>query len=234
MENPKLIAGIASIPERQDALHDTINSILPQIDELHVFLNDYEYIPKFLFNFKIQIYRSQYICDKGDAGKFYKVSECKNCFYFSLDDDIIYPPDYIQKLTEKIEQYDRKKIISFHGAVIKEPVINSYWSGRQCYSCLYDVPADEPVHVGGTGVMGFYTDAIKICFEDFKTANMADMWIYKAAQEQQVGIICAQHPANWIILNPKVDQKKTIWEKYKHNDKKQLEIINSFPHREIF
>lgn len=229
----ELIAGIASIPEREASLSDTIESIKGQVDRIHVFLNGYFRSPYFLDDAKIKVYRSQDIRNMGDAGKFYKVPE--NCYYFSLDDDLIYPPNYIADLKAKIDAYHRSKVISYHGVSFLNPVVKSYYRGnRRPYSCLNTLDKDTPVHVGGTGVMGFHTSALKVKFEDFKLPNMADIWMYKLSQEQQVGIICASHEAGWLTLNSRVDTQKTIWAEYNKNDAPQTEIINLFPNRRCF
>ncbi|WP_422824221.1 glycosyltransferase [Xenorhabdus thailandensis] len=42
----------------------------------------------------------------------------KTGYLFTLDDDLIYPPDYIEKLIEKIEKYERNVFICVHGNII--------------------------------------------------------------------------------------------------------------------
>lgn len=229
----ELIAGVASIAEREASLLDTIESIKGQVDRIHVFLNGYFRRPYFLDDPKIKVYRSEEIKNMGDAGKFYHIPE--KCYYFSLDDDIMYPPDYIQDLKAKIDSYQRSKVISYHGVYFPNQRVMSYYRGnRRPYSCLHSLTKDTPVHVGGTGVMGFHTDTLQVRYEDFHSANMADIWIYKLSQEQKVGIICASHKEGWLKLNPRVDEKKTIWAEYNRNDAPQTEIINSFPLRQCF
>ena len=95
-----IICGVASIPERSENLRQTIESILPFVDELHVFLNNYPATPKYLQNPKISVYRSQDYHDLGDAGKFFTVGK-KRGFYLAIDDDIIYPEDYVWKLVNR-------------------------------------------------------------------------------------------------------------------------------------
>ena len=43
-----IYAGVATMPQRRDALEKAIASLRPQVDRIFVFLNDYESVPEFL------------------------------------------------------------------------------------------------------------------------------------------------------------------------------------------
>ena len=66
-----IIMNVASIPRREKMLEATINSIINQIDILNVYLNNYDHVPHFLQNKKINIIRSQDFGDIKDNGKFF-------------------------------------------------------------------------------------------------------------------------------------------------------------------
>lgn len=203
----KIIVGIASIKSRERALEKVLISLENQTvkpHQIYVYLNDYSRTPEFARNLKIKTTFFLGLAngngDKGDAGKFYKVAEEKG-YYLSCDDDLEYPVDYIENMLNGIQYYQRKKIISFHGSLLRFPVKNFY-RNRKIYHFKHDVSSPIPVHVGGTGVMGFHTDTIKITSDDFKQLNMADIWVALQAQKQKVGIIVAPHPENWIKALP--------------------------------
>ena len=50
---------MATMPPRLPALEESIPRILPQCDELHIYLSDFEQVPEFLIHEKITLYRSQ-------------------------------------------------------------------------------------------------------------------------------------------------------------------------------
>ena len=81
VNDKKVTVSIATIPSRKEALKATINSLINQVDKIHVYLNNYEKIPNCLtYNSyklktqglkKIEYFRSQDYEDLGDVGKFY-------------------------------------------------------------------------------------------------------------------------------------------------------------------
>ena len=64
-------ASVASFAAREDSLKQAVASILPQIDRLNVYLNDYDAIPEFLRHPKITVASSQEHGDRRDNGKFF-------------------------------------------------------------------------------------------------------------------------------------------------------------------
>lgn len=188
-----VFVGIAAIPSRIDSLKLTINSLIDQVHKIGVYLNGWDNIPKYLINEKIEIVKSQDNGDYGDAGKFYWVNKFKG-YYFTCDDDIIYPRNYISRTIEKIEYYDRKAVIAFHGSIILDGFKDYYSSkSRRVLSFNFNRPKDEPVHIVGTGTIGFHTSTIIVKFEDFETPNMADIYFARLGQNQNVPFLVQKH-----------------------------------------
>lgn len=228
---------IATIPERESILKKTINSILFQCDLVNVFLNGYENVPDFLLNnIKIVIWKSQDYTDKGDAGKFFNI-EKTNGYFFTIDDDLAYPENYVETLVYKVNRYRKECIITCHGRVLVDGDIDSYYSESnmvdQCH-CLQDQEMDKSMHVGGTGVMCIHSSTLKVKFEDFLVPNMADIWIFKLSQEQKVGIIGISHNSSWFKYLKDTSDQDTIHARQHNNDSIQTDIINRFKSRFIF
>ena len=193
----EVTASLASIPGRAATLKNVIRRLLPQVDRLNVYLNGYADVPTFLHHPKIEFARSQDHGDRGDAGKFFWSDDATG-FYLTCDDDILYPPDYVEMLVLVIEECHRQAAVSFHGAVLPES-ISDYYGSRLAYHCLADVNEDVPVHVLGTGVLGYHTSTIEVTGEDFKIPNMADIWFGILGQEQGVPFVCAAHEKEWLV-----------------------------------
>ena len=217
-----ITASLATIPAREPFLKMVVDSLLPQVDLLYVQLNGYDSVPECLDydNIVARLTTNE----MGDANKFMNV-DIVDSFFFTCDDDLIYPPDYTQTLINKLDEYG-PVIVTCHGRVFPKGPHESYYASKiiTCH-CLSDVPMDCLVHVGGTGVMAFHTDTIDIRYEDFKEPNMADIWLAKQAYEQYVPIICIEHREGWIKALP---VKDTIWDNYSTRDEVQTEAINSF------
>lgn len=223
----KTIFGVASIPEREKKLKATLESILPQADLVHVYLNNYpdNYAPEFLQNEKIFVYRSEAYGDRSDAGKFFNVPE--NCYYLSIDDDIIYPADYAEKLIAKLKEYHGQIIVSHHGRRLKPGKAKSYYKHKTfIHHCLRHNPVDRWVHIGGTGVMAFDTNYFRPTPDIFKRLHMADIWIGKMAQEKKMPILALAHDSGYIKPQGNAPGT-TIFDKHVNNDSIQTSVCNS-------
>lgn len=225
---------VASIPSRELILRRTIESVINQCDIVNVFLNNYDYIPDYLLdNVKINVWRSQDYRDKGDAGKFFKSGET-NGYFFTIDDDLEYPANYVETMINKINKYKRKFIITCHGRTLIPGKIQSYYSLAsilyQCH-CLKEQKEDQVVQIGGTGVMCFHSDTIKVTFSDFLEPNMADIWMFKLSQEQKVGIISIAHSESWLHYLKGANDQDTIYSQYYNKDSIQTAVVNNFVNR---
>jgi hypothetical protein len=222
-------ASIASIPSRPDSLHDTINSLINQVDQIFVYLNNWDYTPDFLNHPKITYYHSKYAAgDLGDAGKFYGANKIKG-YHFTCDDDINYPKDYVKEMVHAIEREQRRCIVTFHGRkFFKKPVTSYYHSAELRISCLKQSVADTIIDIPGTGVMAYHTDTISFSEDDFKISNMADIWVGKKAKELNIDILCLKHSSGWISESKKIRKADTIYYSCNGNDKQQTDIVNSF------
>ena len=126
-------ASLASIPERERSLRQTVASLLPQIDRLGVYLNGYGSVPDFLHDPRIDVARSQEHGDRGDAGKMFWTDAGDFDYYLACDDDIIYPPDYAERMVAAIEQYGRRALVGCHGALLRHNPEDYYGSRGRVY-----------------------------------------------------------------------------------------------------
>lgn len=225
--NDTVTVQICSIPERLPLLPKVIESLLPQIDQIFIVLNGYIKVPDVLNTYtNSKVFISCSDNSMTDAEKFRDI-ELRRGYLFTCDDDLEYPPNYVRYMISKIEEYNRKAIISLHGRKLKPPPIISYYNDHiEYYHFMQNVKKDYVVDVGGTGVTAWHSDTIKISFSDFQKPSMADIFFGLQARKQRVKIIVAKHKATFIkYLNPEL-HGKTIWDTENSNDKIQTQIIN--------
>ena len=172
-----------------------VNSILPQVDSLNIYLNSWENVPDYLDSDKINFIKSQdAIGDIGDRGKFYWCEKIDG-FHLTIDDDIIYPADYVKSALKALNQ-NGKSIITYHGSKLtsekfSEKLTVSHFSKKS--------EIDQVVDIGGTGVMAYMTSDIKVNFDSFKCDFWADGWMAIEAKEQDVPIIALSHEDGWLV-----------------------------------
>lgn len=216
----KVIYNVASY-KRGDTLIKTIESIYNQSDIINVALNDYTEIPPELYDKKINLFISDN--DRGDAYKFYNLMNSDG-YFFTIDDDLIYPENYTEYMIDKVNQYKRKSIITLHARTFNSFPINSFYGrNTSVYHFKQLIPQDIKVQFGGTGVMCFHTDLFKVPIEYFDRPNMADVWIGKYAKENNIDIICAKHNSGYVTQQ---NFEGSIYEKDLRSDFIQTTLTN--------
>jgi hypothetical protein len=199
---------------------------------MNIYLNNYKHIPDFLINEKIKCFHGE---DLGDIGKFYNI-EKENGYYFTVDDDIVYPQDYIRKMIEAIEKFKRKSIIAVHGSVVNFQRLNNYYKDRSLTHFKNELRQFRTVHVSGTGTTAFHTDTIKIKLKDFEKSNMADIWFALEAQKQNIPINLIPRNAGWLRDIPEALQMPSIYStsKNKAHGEYQTKILKQYTNWKLF
>lgn len=164
---------LATYPAREDCLEDLFQSVLPQFDKMYIYLNRYEDIPDIIrkSNRNDEGGSSiEYILDKSGrpkaSGKFRWIDH--EGYIFTLDDDIIYPENYVEYLIGWIEKFKRRAFVGVHGLIFEENVKNFHVgdgnSIQEKINFNKSLENSKRVHLIGTGTMAFHSSLIK----DFK------------------------------------------------------------------
>ena len=208
------IASLASIPERQPMLVDTVKSLLLQCDRVRVFLNEYPDVPEFLNHPRVDLRRSQDWDDKGDAGKFGWIDEKDEPgFRVIVDDDLIFPPDFCERMIETLASYNNRAIVATHGVLLKQPVAHYYEpTSRSVQHFQNRLGSDRTVHVLGTNAMMYYSPCVTLRWNDFMFRNMADIFLANYAQRENIPMISVKRPQYWVRQNTQEGGFKTIYE----------------------
>lgn len=205
-KRPPVIGAVCSIPRRKDVFAKVIERILPQVDKLHVYLDKYEEIPDFLSSDKITIsHCADYDIDFRDNAKFLHFDRCKQeypdgFYYFTFDDDIDYPYDYVRHLIHGVEEYNRVAVVGVHGVLLVE---NPQKYSRQ--RVVYHFAADDvnsPVLVNnlGTGTVAFWSGAFSsIDPRKWGAGGMVDIDFSITARSEAVPLVCIERHAGWMV-----------------------------------
>lgn len=223
---------IATLPDRVDLLRQVLASIAPQVDRVNLYLDGHEEIPRGLPPAEyVYMFRKHDTRWRGDAGKFYWADSTRG-YHFTCDDDLIYPHDYVARMIETIERYQRKAAVSVLGVRFNGPweqyyriPVRSRQDGKHYkIGTAFGLERDWWVHGLGTGTLAYHTDTISVKRESFRLPNMADVWFALAAKRQRVPCVLIARPVNWLnILHPET----TIWSQWNatKDDRGQSELI---------
>ena len=205
----KVTANIATYPPRLNSLKLVVASLYDQVDEIRICFNELtrEEVPDF---FKIIQGIVPYFPEENltDNGKFISLDKLKKNpeIYFSCDDDLIYPPDYVEITKEAIKQYGI--IISHHGRQLKG-MGKPYYTGHRAFPCLGKIDEDVRIDVAGTGVTAFDTRYFHPKgLANNKHQRMADIIfsLEAAKQEKRIGVI--KHDYGWL---KHIDHEENIY-----------------------
>lgn len=204
-----VIVGISSIPERRHSLFKTLLSLAQQSkkpDIVYVCLNRYGCIPEEFKNIKLNI--KAHISDLESVGKFYIDSEYENkdCYRFTVDDDILYPDDYIDKMIRHIEGRNRTSLIGVHGIVMKENS-KSFYGDRIIFPFQDYMPIDYYVHIIGTGTMAWHSSTYNISHKIFPLTNNDDCQLGVLTERNNIPKVIVARPRFW--LNAIVNEKES-------------------------
>lgn len=204
----KIIIGMATMKGREENVKKAVESLLAN----SIVPND------------IIVYNNAVQPDLTDNGKFFGLSVIDEpCYYFSCDDDLIYPPDYIRKTIEHIEV--QRCIVSYHGRkLVPERVGKSYYKGHRAYACLHTYPETVEIDVCGTGVTAFSTEYFHPFNLHLATdQKMSDLVFSLEATKQGKKIMHIGHKAGWIQQQP-IPIERTIYGTEHKNETRQIEL----------
>jgi hypothetical protein len=221
--NQTINIGIASIVGREESLRKVLESLIPQADMIYVVLNGYKEIPQYIWDY------DNVVAAIGDnafgANAKFTMAEHVKGYFFTCDDDLVYPAHYIQHTKEMIDKY--RCIVTYHGKRYdgEKPIPSYRRSFTTNIRCLGSLAKDTEVHVGGSGCMGFHTDDYVPFYNVVAHKNMADVFLAQDTFIKGVKIIALAHGKDFFKYLPPKGQ--TIW-RSSNDDTVQTQILNSF------
>ena len=202
LEKTKKVGSLVTMKSREVFLKTQVESLSPQFDELYVTLNGFDEKPAWINSFQ----NVKAVCDSTnsakDIAKLLFASEFDDCHYFTLDDDIVYPPDYSKILSDKLLEYKNECVVCYHGTILK-PNWKIYYNHRSVLHYHQELKQDKEFDLAGTATVAFHTGRLKIDFTKIWDFNIgSDMWIAYFAYLQGMKLMSIARPANWILCKP--------------------------------
>lgn len=200
---PQTIVSVATLPERSELLERMLDSIEPQTDRINVYLDGHDEIPERVRGDKFVVHhRTIDQPSMRAAGKFRWAHELpSNAYHFTCDDDIVYPDDYVERMSSAIEKYERRAAIGVHSIRFMGPPY-SFYKKRVNYSMRIELPEDMRVHALGTGTLAYHTSTLDVRREDFPEYNAEDLFFAICCKRQGVDRICIARKTHWVRAQP--------------------------------
>jgi hypothetical protein len=206
-----IIGNMATYPARESTLDFVVGNIAPQLDRLNVVLNQYAAPPGFLSKHRnvVPILPPR---DLRDVGKF--LPDCRDAaLVFLLDDDIIYPDDYVAVSTGLARAIGaRRAAMSHHGILFRKlgfrekpqwfKHVLRYRRHIHKYVDYFDFRSEvrdsRVVDMIGTGVSLFRPADLPDLAYMTGSDTSVDVRIGLWCLERGISPIVLKHPPNWI------------------------------------
>ena len=190
-----VLAALASIPERAHLLPHVLQSLRPQVDRLHVYLNGWQDVPPC-----VQELADEYFLDPNNGGAERKLfwSSLHQGIYLSCDDDFCYFRAYASTMRAAVEQWDGRAIVTGHGRTYRGTPEGWHNVVPGSIGNVHKhVPSGRWINHGGSGCMAWDTRRVHVPSE-WPERNLVDAQIAVWAQRERVPMWLIPHSANWL------------------------------------
>ncbi|MBL3563051.1 hypothetical protein [Rhodovulum sulfidophilum] len=110
-----VVANMATYPPRRAGLAKAVAQLAPQVDRLNLVLNQYEE-PLEEFAAFPNVHQIIPDTDTKDTGKFYPDVSGAD-YVLMVDDDIDYPPEFVERTLELFAPFGRGHLAGYHGSL---------------------------------------------------------------------------------------------------------------------
>ena len=199
MPNLRTFAGMATTGNR-DSVVKAVFSLSKQVDVLNIYWNNGKLPEKNQFPDNVQHFFDEKLGDIGDLGKFLVLQGCDG-INLTVDDDIIYPDDYVSTLSRQLTKYS---VLGVHGIKFNFPIQNYYTQNRFVLHFESSLGENTEVDVLGTGTTCFFHELIKnLDIKNFlQYKNMADIFFVTNIKKKNIKFFTVKRKSFWLKQIP--------------------------------
>lgn len=219
------VATIATMPSRLETFSKVFPAVHAQVDHMYVYLDGFEEVPEFLQQAdRVSVYRAEQVGDLHASSRYLCVRELgEPSIVISVDDDIIYPPDYVEQLVAALDQVNGRAVVGVHGRVFLPPH-RSYARDVWCSAFFSKSAEMRHMHELGAGTCCFRSDVLDIDPRIWKRYNMEDIYLAIEAQRRGLPRLSIPRALNW--LRPYAEnQPDSLWLKAQKDDSEQTKLM---------
>ncbi len=223
------VACMATYPGRFDILERSVRSIADQVDHLFIYVNNtLDGLPDLTAFANVTILDAAH--HKGNIsanGKVYPTRYASDCLIFTLDDDFIYPPDYVARLQKIFDLCQNRCCVAVHGCILP-PEPEWYYDRAAVFTSYEALGKTQLINLAGSGTFAFHQSTLDCTFSRFEPDVQVDLVFSRLAQEQRLPIWCPSRPQNWLIPLDKEGLMQTMAQTLTHHTYEARKIDWSF------
>ncbi len=189
---------MATLQARTDTLEAVLDSISPQLTILYVYLNDHSSIPNFFSKYKniVPILASEAYGDLSANGKMFFLEKEKDGIAFTLDDDFIYPKNYVKSFFHVFEKFHFTACLCVHGSLVPENP-SYYYERNVGFDSKNYYQYNHIANLIGSGTCAFPIKMLDGNY-DFRNQVFVDLQISLAALRASHPIVSIARPEAWV------------------------------------
>jgi hypothetical protein len=195
------VFSLATQPERQANLKTIIPILLAQADVLHIHWVGYGADRPTEFNDpKIMHHEWE---SAGSEIRLFPYNLYPKAYFFSVDDDILYPSNYADTLIQAMQLYRNRVVCCVHASNIKLQQEQHFFTNhRQIVHFTEALQRNRRMMLPGVGTSCFYTPYVNINRAQFTTNNMSDTYTACFLAKQHIPVIAIQREVSWLQPMP--------------------------------
>lgn len=228
---PPIICSLCSVPGRETSLARAVGRLIDQVDQMFVYLDKYAEVPDFLQREKISVFRSDdFSIDYRDNAKFLHFNDLKQRFgdfyFFTCDDDIIYPFDYVRTMLASLETFSDGVVVGLHGAMVEERPQSYFGKRTLLHFEKDDIFRHEPVNILGTGTTAFHSSLFpSIDVDSWGSGGMVDIVFASLTKRTGIPMVSICRHAGWMKDNSAETGEETLFNEFSKKEGLILDVL---------
>lgn len=219
------IGTISTMPSRMDSFAQVLDRVLPQLDRLYVFLDGFAEVPGLLID-------SEKVCpvmvpaaDTLFASNRFRVGQLleSEADIVCVDDDILYPADYVQAMRGHLNGLSRPAIVGVHGDIFIPPYL-SYVRHRIKIHFSQALKRPAAVNALGTGTVVYRSSTLRFDPRSWQHPGLGDLSLAVEAAKANVPMICVERPARWLEAIDE-GQADSLWTRAQRDESRHVALM---------
>jgi hypothetical protein len=216
------VATIATMRSRLESFRMVFQIVRPQVEHVFVYLDGYDNPPSFLKGLAgVSVHRAEDVGNMHAASRLLCLRELTSPSVVAIvDDDILYPPDYVERLTRALQRFRGNALVGVHGRVFTPPH-RSYV--RDAVPLYFGIKLEraQSVHELGTGTCAFVSNRLPLDPRGWDRFDMSDITVAIEAQKRGLPRIAIARPAGW--MRPiELGQDDSIWSRTQKDETEHI------------
>jgi hypothetical protein len=224
-----VVGGLGSIPSRAGSLPRVLDTILPQVERLHLFLHGYESVPPEVIRPGVIVHLAPASDPYRTAGKFFGLAqEPQPCIYCTFDDDILYGDGHVARLRAALIRYSGRALVGIHSASFR-PSTGSYLHRQVTRHFTRGLWVDQLADEIGTGTGAFVSSVLPVDPTTWPHGFMDDLMMAIEAEARGVPRVAVARPRGSLTALGR-HQPDSIYAKVRQDDSAQTEQMQRLLH----